>query len=783
MATPEKNKISPQAKETLPNGNVIDVNKLLQKQEDPSVSISNQFEDKIRKAVKVINDINVYTFDFKQAEETKKFFKDFKLTEYGAKTGPEPPKFIYDVIKTNIIDQLYNFFNNILKEDFKQLGLSPNQLFKQLIVGLKVKTYDPKVKAIIDEKAKNFNTNPVLASLFINYVYDNPSVLIPKTRTPKLLFITGDSNQFYDTSPIVINQEEIIKYLNIKNAPFEQIGFKIENYFLYKIIDSKKSTEKLSEKTAEEYLKTVKEIYQSFLFDIDQVFKQSGYTPTADSKQNVKNSIQSIINKINEIDSYIAINENKIIFPPQEQIKDKKDLYNFIVKYGLDQKNLIESLKDISLNAIKLMEQIGPLLPKSPNQTSSGYSETLKEFEKFLIDPLFQTIDKRYKDFVKYYTKLEEEIGKKVLPYLKILSTSFVKFPIYKYTEELVNPKFYGPTPDLDIDLLYDKKVDIYKNKDPKLLFTFQKPQLLSHEKILIPIFNKEGKGNYKPSKEQQFINALQPTKIFVYRADYEIKNLTPDLLSDGNLLKELDVKDDSLSFYDILEPNKNYYYFYVSKFTKPTDETVYLIDNNYVIISGEDLYWFCSPIIKVKLVKDSNFYFLETDTFTENDFIETKYEENFKNKMSITPKSKSFGYGGSSFASGQESYLKIRVTSSKTNKKLDLNLKYTINKEKKNMKNYEKEKLKPEMVEDLNDEIVKNIIKSKFKNQNVTELINNIVKTEESGINIEASDLSFSFNSVLNTALAEAVGINPTSNKPIIDNKIIEIGKLIPKK
>jgi hypothetical protein len=125
MATP---KTSPKAKETFPNGNVIDVNKLL----DPSVSVSNQFEDKIRKAVKFINDINVYTFDFKQAEETKKFFKDFKLTEYGAKTGPEPPKFIYDVIKTNIIDQLYNFFNNILKEDFKQLGLSPNQFIHKL---------------------------------------------------------------------------------------------------------------------------------------------------------------------------------------------------------------------------------------------------------------------------------------------------------------------------------------------------------------------------------------------------------------------------------------------------------------------------------------------------------------------------------------------------------------------------------------------------------------------------------------------------------------------------
>ena len=87
-------------------------------------------------------------------------------------------------------------------------------------------------------------------------------------------------------------------------------------------------------------------------------------------------------------------------------------------------------------------------------------------------------------------------------------------------------------------------------------------------------------------------------------------------------------------------------------------------------------------------------------------------------------------------------------------------------------------------MVEELNDEIVKNIIKSKFKNQNVTELINNIVKAEESSLKIETTNLKIPVNSVLNTALAEAIMIESSINT--IDNvnkEIIAIGNLFPKK
>ena len=304
--------------------------------------------------------------------------------------------------------------------------------------------------------------------------------------------------------------------------------------------------------------------------------------------------------------------------------------------------------------------------------------------------------------------------------------------------------------PNLEINLLYNKKVDIYKNKNPKLLFTFDKPQLLSHEKIIEPLFNKEGKNNYKPSDEQKLINALQPTKIFVYRTDSKISNLTPDLLNKGNLLKELSVYDKELSFYDNIDPNKDYYYFYVAKFINPSDEFVYNIQDSYVIIEGEDLYWICSPIIKVNLVKDSDFYYLQIDSLKENDFIINKYEESFKNKISITPKAKPFNYGGNSFATGQDSFIKIRVTSEKTRKKVDLNLKYTLNKDKKKITNEQFEKTDPVSVETLDDQIIKKMIKDKFKNEDVTSQIKLVVK-QESGESLNIPSLSIDTSSISN--------------------------------
>lgn len=765
MATPKNT--TPISKQATPNSGVLTVIT-----EDPSIKILSGAEDKIRNAVKAINNITAYFFDFKQSPETSEFFKAFKLSPAGLKIGQTPPKFIYDVIKEEILDKLYDVLSKALNDAFEIQNLNQTQLFKQLVNGLKIKTYNPDAKKIIDDASKSFETESLQASKFINYVYDNPQILIPGKDIPKLKLLTGGSNQFYDSDPVFVDKEKIIK--DLKNLyevkyPGKQIpGFSIENLFVYKIVSA-------DIKTSEEYIKKVIEIYTSY----QNQFKKINGTPASQ----VVTSIDKILNSLKEILNFIQKNNNQIKFlapppgAPQDFIKDRKDLYNFIVGYGGQQKKLLASLEKVVNEQLKIQSKI--ITPKVNANDFPPFKEVLESFKTILIDPLLQQTNDRYDKFIKYYTELNKKIDQEVKPYLFLLNQYFVKFPIYSYSKDLVKPKYYGPYPDLDIDLLYDKQVDTYKNKDPKLLFTFTKPQLLSHDPILIPDLNKEGKSNYKPSIEQKLINSLQPSKIFVYKADYEITNLVPDLVSNGNLFKELNVLDDELSFYDLIEPNKNYYYFYIAKFTIPTDETIYNIDENFVIISGEDLYWIGSPILKVNLIRDSNFYYLETNTLNEKSFIVNKYEESFKNKISITPKAKTFNYGGSSFATGQANLIKIRATSSKTRKKADLNLKYTISKDKKVMNSDEYEKLKPVSVETLDDPIIKKLVKDKFVNEDVTEIFKTIVNSQNLIKGIEsASDLKTIFDPGLNSVLGELFGSPQTQ-----EEKAINLGKLLPKK
>lgn len=766
MATPKKE--TPITKET-PNSGVLTVIK-----EDPSVQVLNASEDKIRTAVKVINNTIAHFFDFKQSPETLEFFKVLKLTPTGSKTGSTPPRFIYDVIKKEILDKLYEVLSKALNDAFETQKLSQSQLFKQLISGLKIKTYNAEAKKIIDDASKNFGTN-LKASNIIDYVYDNPQALIPGKRIPKLKLLMGGSNQFYDSDPVIVDKQKIINFLKNEyevKYPGKQIpGFSIENLFVYKIVNQ-------DIESSENYIKKTIEIYTGY----QNEFKKFN----SNSAVQIVSSINVILNSLNNILNFIQA--NNILTPPpgapQDFIKGKKDLYNFIYGYGGKQKVLLDSLKNTVVQQLEVQKKI--VAPKLSANDFPPFAFVLESFKEILINPLVEQINNRYENFKKYYEELDKKIDLEVKPYLILLEKYSVKFPIYSYSKSLVNPKYYSPYPDLDVDLLYDKQVDIYKNKNPKLLFTFTKPQLLSHEPISTPILNKEGKNNYKASNEQKLFNALQPKKIFVYKADYEITNLVPDLVSEGNLFKELDVLNDELSFYDLIEPNKDYYYFYVAKFTVPTDETIYNIDENFVIISGEDLYWIGSPILKINLVRDSNFYYLETKTLTEKSFKINKYEESFKNKISIIPKAKPFNYGGSNFNTGQSNFIKIRTTSTKTRKKVDLNLKYTIGKDKKVMNNDEFEKLKPDLVETLDDPIIKKLVKDKFVNEDVTQTLKTIVKSEGllNEIN-SASDLKISLDPGLNSVLGEVFGSVQTQEDKEINLKKLDfnLGKLFPKK
>lgn len=891
MATP-KNK-TPITKQATPNSGVLTVIT-----EDPSIKILGGAEDKIRTAVKVINNVKVYTYNFKISQQLKELFEKMELTIGAQKTSSKPANFIYEIFRVEILDRISNSFKKIFPEYFIANPMTNKQLFSYLSVGLKISTKDASAKKLIDEEILSFNSeniNNKIANKIYEEFYKDPSIAVEINspdyqyikNKPKLVgFYNSSNDEFtntfkYDEQFLVSLYEKIYQptlLFNIAKATLNGfIGFpnKTEiNYVLYSddgkapkkftIEDAKKSPTYKSEllklmnsnKPFDLILKnffTTGEITERNLLDfvnIVNLYYDEYYGVVAKASDKVNKEFQTwlefygqkfdneyttFLQSVNKFQSVFsedelnsikfggntsinrnpALNKNLTFKFDYKSIKpsiSKSEFYLFI-KTARDFIKLAPSvnlpgiwsieggyLKFFALEGpvdyptkgkIEFIGAAGPGADYSKPGESFADAKGIKIFIQrsydVIFDKLLKAFDSNYKELLDYYQKIYNIKVEEVDPYLDIFFNGpQAEFPIYTSSEGLVNPKYYGLYPDLDIDLLYDKQVDIYKNRDPKLLFTFAKPQLLSHDPILTSIFNKEGKSNYKPSSEQKLINSLQPSKIFVYKADYEITNLVPDLINNGNLFKELNVLDDELSFYDLIEPNKNYYYFYVAKFTAPTDETIYNIDENFVIISGENLYWVGSPIIKVNLVRDSNFYYLETDTLSEKSFLVNKYEESFKNKISITPKAKPFNYGGSSFATGQSNFIKIRTTSLKTRKKVDLNLKYTIGKDKKEMNSDEYEKLKPVSVETLDDPIIKKLVKDKFINEDVTETFKTIVNSQDLVKGIEsASDLKIIFNPGLNSILGQLFNSPELQeNKQINLGKIISnIGNLLPKK
>lgn len=675
------------------------------------------YNDKVKEAVAQINNVTAYNFEFKQAKETIDFFKNFKLTDVGEKVGTEPPQIIYDIIKKSLIDKLYKEFMQLLQDSFNYKKVSEKQLFKNLLPGIKVKSNDPNIKNSVDQKTTEFNNSSLTNDNIIDYLYDNPKKLIPGKDIPKALLIAGSSNQFYETGPVLVDKEKIINYLNTTfKVLIDQLPtFNINQQILYKIIDSNSS----DTSSVKQYLNKVKEIY----IEEQSLYNGVGYKPYSKS---ITSSIQKIIDSLNNVISYIDSHNKDIIDlkitsnMPTNSIKNKKDVYMIIQYYLIEQKKVLDSLDKTVKD--ELVVQLPIVAPGSSPNAITSFGQGMQAYKTYLIDPIINQFNQKYKEFIDYYNLLFNEIQSKIAPYLSILQNTDIKFPTYIYSSGLVEPTYYGGLPDLTIDLLYNKKVDLYRNKDPKLLFTFSRPELFSNKNYVSSVKNKEGKGQYIASDEQKLINSIQPNKIFIYRTDTEIKNIQPDFVNRANLYKILDTYNNELSFYDNLEPNKDYYYFYVSKITDPSDDLVYDIFGNNVIVSGEDLYWYCSQVFKVKLIKDSSFYYIEKNIV--NFDIKKSYEELFSYKISVSPKSLTFGFGGNGFYEGQRDYVKIRITSKKTRKKFDLNLKYTINKDTVELDAYQKKVLKAENVEDLSDEIIKKFIKNKFSNIDVTQEI-----------------------------------------------------------
>jgi hypothetical protein len=231
------------------------------------------------------------------------------------------------------------------------------------------------------------------------------------------------------------------------------------------------------------------------------------------------------------------------------------------------------------------------------------------------------------------------------------------------------SPNAYIPPADLSVFIIGNSKEERYKKKAVKVLFTFSTPQLISFEKT--PEF-RFGENHFE---------TLQPSKLYIYRTTNSVTSLSQQIFDNSFLYKVLDLDNGENSYYEELDPNTEYYYFFVASDTPPSLSKLKIIENspitNFQNRSGVRFYTMGSFINKIKLNKDGKFYYLERSSFLDIEEKEKSYSRIFREKMFITPNNEAFNIGETGFVQNNP-YIKVRVTSKKTNKKIDLNLQYT---------------------------------------------------------------------------------------------------------
>jgi hypothetical protein len=241
----------------------------------------------------------------------------------------------------------------------------------------------------------------------------------------------------------------------------------------------------------------------------------------------------------------------------------------------------------------------------------------------------------------------------------------------------------------------------IFNLTRPVLTFNLEKvsPQILGTDEYLLPQFSNmespidNNNDSLEPKKVKQ--PDISSFPILVYKTKNEPNSLE-EIVNENNIYKKLIPSNGQLSFIDFLDIDTDYYFFVTSgqelleKLSslfnvKPdgTLEEVVKIPTNYVT--------------KIRIIKDGESYFLEkqnidlnsknnenTKKFFGSIFVEPKYNfidstiKDFATKNAVAP----FKQGESSFDSSNSSnypYIKFRFKSKKSNRKFDVNLKYTI--------------------------------------------------------------------------------------------------------
>lgn len=249
-------------------------------------------------------------------------------------------------------------------------------------------------------------------------------------------------------------------------------------------------------------------------------------------------------------------------------------------------------------------------------------------------------------------------------------------------TEFGFTPNAYIAPADLFVSVLKNSKENQYKNLPPKVLFSFSTPQFVSLVQIPKPGDSRSNEDlTISDIDKQKNVNLLQPSKLYIYRSDTPIANFTQDLYNDSLLHKILDLEKQETSYYEELEPNKEYHYFFIASSKQPVPGSLKTIENTYITNYEKRLgfrfFTIGSGITKIRLLKEETFYYLERKTMPVLSGLEKKYLHTFREKMLVVPKDEFYEIGETGFDETKK-YIKLRLKSKKTNKKIDLNLQYT---------------------------------------------------------------------------------------------------------
>lgn len=248
------------------------------------------------------------------------------------------------------------------------------------------------------------------------------------------------------------------------------------------------------------------------------------------------------------------------------------------------------------------------------------------------------------------------------------------------------------PSPKVNFNIP-NLKLHLYKELKNKVSFQMERFfPVYNYDVLKInEIKNKQGSERLVYNLVNDFL--LETTTAIIYRTEtipdtstQTYESILKSIVDDQNIYKVLNVSDNQLQFTDFLEVNKDYYF---------------AIEGTHKTKNGVNFQGF-SAIQKVKIIKDEELYFLENEVIANNLYVKKKADQKKVSKLNkkifIEPNFQfnptNFNDNGKLFSNNLEKvfisstslgfnsasntkFIKLRITSKKSNKKVDINLNY----------------------------------------------------------------------------------------------------------